>query len=203
MIDFSAWPQGFFLGLGLFVCPGPKDVLILRASLAGRSPLLLIGIGAGSDVLLVALGILGLSAAFQSMPAMRTAATMLGIALLLLHGLLAARSALRRDKAASTDTAPAQGAHGIGQLLAVSLFNPATWLDTVLVIGAIGVGLAQQQRFAYALGAMCASLAWFTVWVLAARGARGSMGSPANWRRLDAGVALAMFGMAAWLFQDM
>jgi len=201
MIDFSAWPHGFVLGLGLFVCPGPKDVLILRASLAGYRPFLLILIGTGSDLLLVALGILGLSAAFQSLPIMHTAATILGIALLLLHAAQAAHSALRRRGAASVETGAPQS-RGLRQLIVVSLFNPAAWLDTVVIIGAVGVGLAPEKRLAYAAGAVMASLTWFAAWVFGARSVRSWMNSPANWRRLDMIIALAMLGMAAWLARN-
>lgn len=48
MFDLSSLLQGFILGLGVFLCPGPKDVLILREALAGRPSMLLIGIGVGA-----------------------------------------------------------------------------------------------------------------------------------------------------------
>jgi L-lysine exporter family protein LysE/ArgO len=196
MIDFSATPQGVLLGLGLFACPGPKDVLILREALAGRSPILLVAIGTGSDVVLIALGILGLSAAFHALPVLRTGATLLGAALLAWHALLAARNAWSRP-AGSPLAAASTG--GLRDVVAVSLFNPAAWLDTVLVIGAVGVTLPAHQRAGYAAGAVAASLAWFAGWVLAARQARRLMNSPRCWRVLDAGIGVAMAGMAGWL----
>jgi L-lysine exporter family protein LysE/ArgO len=48
MLDTSIWLQGFILGLAMFVAPGPKDILILRETLAGQSPLLLIAIAVGT-----------------------------------------------------------------------------------------------------------------------------------------------------------
>ncbi|VFR23300.1 Transporter, LysE family [plant metagenome] len=200
MIDLSAWLQGFVLGLGMFICPGPKDVLILREALAGRSPLQLIGIGTGSDVVLIALGILGLSAALQAAPSLQWGAQVFGIALLLLHGALAARSAFsHRGPASHTRLAGASGSRGLRQLLFVSLFNPAAWLDTVLVIGTVGAALPVGLRASYAAGAVTASLAWFVLWVLGARQTRRWMGSAHAWRLLDAGIALAMMGMAFWI----
>ena len=205
MIDLSAWLQGFVLGLGMFICPGPKDVLILREALAGRSPLQLVCIGTGSDVALIGLGILGLSAAVQAAPGLQSGAKVLGIGLLLLHGVQAARSALAADPAAPGLGAPAMagGGRGLRQLLVVSLLNPAAWLDTVLVIGTVGAALPSGSRLGYAVGAVCASLVWFVAWVAGARHARRWVGDARAWQRLDAGIALAMLGMAAWLAADL
>ncbi|KQP49071.1 LysE/ArgO family amino acid transporter [Pseudorhodoferax sp. Leaf274] len=201
MIDLSALLQGFVLGLGMFVCPGPKDVLILREALSGRSPVQLVGIGTGSDLVLIALGILGLSAALHAAPGLQLAAQLLGIALLLLHGAQAARSALVVSPTVLAVVAPAgvSSSRGLRQLLLVSLLNPAAWLDTVLVIGTVGAALPAGLRLGYAAGAVGASLVWFTAWVTGARHARRWMGNPRNWRLLDLGVALAMLGMAAWM----
>lgn len=202
MTDLSAWLQGFLLGLGMFICPGPKDVLILREALAGRSPLVLVGIGVASDIMLIALGILGLSAALQQAPALQQGAQLLGIGLLVLHGVLAARNAVRGAHPRAEASAPPDG-RGLRSLLFVSLFNPAAWLDTVLVIGAVGVTLPEGFRMSYATGAVCASLVWFSAWVIGARRARRWMGAAHTWRLLDAGIALAMLAMAGWMAAGM
>jgi L-lysine exporter family protein LysE/ArgO len=205
MIDLSTWLQGFVLGLGVFICPGPKDVLILREALSGRSPAQLIAVGCGSDAVLIALGLLGLSAALQAEPALRLAAQVLGIALLVLHGGLAVRNAMRACPAASLNAvaAAASGSHGLFQLLFVSLLNPAAWLDTVLIIGAVGAALPAETHWSYATGAVSASLVWFSVWVLGARKAQRFMGASSACRALDASIALAMWGMALWMSWDL
>ncbi|MFI8619171.1 LysE/ArgO family amino acid transporter [Acidovorax sp. NPDC077693] len=201
MIDLSALLQGFLLGLGMFICPGPKDVLILREALAGRSPAQLVCIGLGSDVVLIAMGILGFSAALQSAPKLQFAARILGIALLLWHGVQAAQSALSPDHVAPTaaDLTGASGSRGLRQLLFVSLLNPAAWLDTVLVIGTVGAALPTGARLGYATGAVSASLLWFVAWVAGARHARRWMANARIWRMLDVGIALAMLVMAVWM----
>lgn len=205
MIDLSTWLQGFVLGLGVFICPGPKDVLILREALRGRSPAQLIAVGCGSDAVLIALGLIGLSAALQAEPALRLAAQVLGIALLVLHGGLAVRNAMRACPAVSLNdvAAAAPGSHGLHQLLLVSLLNPAAWLDTVLIIGAVGAALPVDTRWSYALGAVNASLVWFSVWVLGARKAQRFMGASSACRALDVSIALAMWGMALWMSWDL
>lgn len=198
MFDLSSLLQGFILGLGVFLCPGPKDVLILREALAGRPAVLLIGIGVGSDATLIALGILGLSAALSQAPGWQAAALWLGIVLLLVHGAKALRNALSPSSAPHPGPAPALSA-GLRPLLLTSLLNPAAWMDTVLVIGTVGASLAPGARAGFATGAVAASLLWFAALVAGAGHARRHMASARTWRLLDAGVALAMLGMAAYL----
>lgn len=95
MLDTSTWLQGFVLGLTMFVAPGPKDVLILREALAGQSPINLISIAVGSDVLLIALGILGLSVLLEQIPALTVALQLVGITLLVVDGVQAGGNAWR------------------------------------------------------------------------------------------------------------
>lgn len=198
MFDLSSLLQGFILGIGVFLCPGPKDVLILREALAGRPAAVLIGIGVGSDAALIALGILGLSAALNQAPGWQAAALWLGIGLLLVHGAKALRSALHPVHEPRPGPAPDRSA-GLRPVLLTSLLNPAAWMDTVLVIGTVGASMAPGARPGFATGAAAASLLWFVALVAGAGHARRHMASARTGRLLDAGVALAMLGMAAYL----
>ena len=94
MFDTPAFVNGLALGFGIFICPGPKDVLILRQALLGRSAFALVALGCISDALLIWLGIAGLSAAMVAAPVLQSAALWFGACLLAGHGLFAARSAI-------------------------------------------------------------------------------------------------------------
>ena len=141
MFDISTFSQGLALGLGMFVCPGPKDVLILRQALSRRPAAELIAVGVLSDALLIWLGMAGVSAALSRAPALQHAALWLGVCMMIGHGLVAARravlGAVDLEPFAQTAQAMTRGA-SLSALLMVSLFNPAAWLDTVLVIGTAG-----------------------------------------------------------------
>jgi len=94
MFDNSAFVQGFVLGLGMFVCPGPKDVLILRQALLRRSALELVSVGVLSDALLIWIGMAGVSVALAKAPGFQTVALWFGTFLLLGHSLFAARRSI-------------------------------------------------------------------------------------------------------------
>jgi L-lysine exporter family protein LysE/ArgO len=204
MFDIPTFVTGLALGLGIFICPGPKDVLILRQALLGRPSIELIAIGCVSDAILIWLGIAGLSAAFAAAPSLQSAALWFGVCLLLGHSLLAARSALHGTGdtgAISARDKDDSGLQSFIALLSVSFLNPVAWLDAVLIVGSVGAALPRSTQISFGLGAVLASLGWFVALVLGAQGAARWMTSARAWRLLDAFVAVAMLGLAinvAW-----
>lgn len=202
MFDISASAQGLALGLGMFVCPGPKDVLILRQALFQRPLVELIAVGTLSDALLIWLGMAGASAALSRAPALQTAALWLGVSLLVIHGLLAAKRAVGGAPNVSLIGHPAHSVSrgkSLATLLAISFFNPVAWLDTVLVIGTFGAALPTATQMSFAFGAVAASFAWFLTLVTGARSASRLMTEPRAWQALDALIAVAMIGLAAYV----
>ena len=97
MLDLSAAVQGFLLALGLFICPGPNDVLVFREALLGRSRAMLVAISSGSDLVLIAVGVLGVSALLESFPPLQVFLQVAGSALLIGHALHAALPRLCPD----------------------------------------------------------------------------------------------------------
>jgi L-lysine exporter family protein LysE/ArgO len=202
MFDTSAFVQGFVLGLGMFVCPGPKDVLILRQALLRRSALGLISVGVFSDALLIGVGMAGASVALSKAPHIQMAALWLGVCLLVVHGALSAKRAAVGAAPSSQVGTPGlgdTGDQGFAALLSVSLLNPIAWLDTLLVIGAVGASLPDNRQLGFAAGAVMASLLWFLFVVLGARQASQWMSNPHAARLLDAFVAVTMSGMAVFI----
>ena len=199
MFDIFALAQGFALGLGMFVCPGPKDVLILRQALLRHPAAELIAVGALSDAFLIWLGIAGVSAALSRVPALQSAALWLGVCLMAGHGLLSARRALGggADVAILARNQPAHArSKSLAAVLMVSFLNPIAWFDTVLVIGSVGAALPRTLQLSFALGAIFASLTWFLVLVIGARTASGWITDRKIWRVLEGCVALTMIGLA-------
>lgn len=92
MFDLYAATQGFLLAPGLFICPGPKDVLVFREALLGRSRAMLITISSGSDLVLIAVGVLGVSTLLET-PPLQAFLQVTGVALLIGHAVHAALAA--------------------------------------------------------------------------------------------------------------
>lgn len=207
MLDLSAAVQGFLLALGLFICPGPKDVLVFREALLGRPRAALVAISSGSDLVLIAVGVLGVSAALETFPALQVLLQNAGVVLLILHAVQAARAATittaREPGAALALAAQAGEGSWVRRLLVMSLGNPASWLDTVVILGSVGAALPTIASVTFSFGAFLASIIWFTAWLALARGASHCLISSKNWRMVDAATALAMLGMALWMSTDL
>lgn len=203
MLDLSAAVQGFVLALGLFICPGPKDVLVFREALRGRSRAMLVAISSGSDLVLIAGGVLGVSAALEAFPDLQMLLQFAGVALLTGHAVQAARAAARGPRASVACATEMGEGSWVRRLLVMSLGNPASWLDTVVILGSVGAALPTAASVTFSIGAFLASIVWFTAWVAVARGARHWLISSKSWRTVDAVTAIAMLGMALWLITDL
>ncbi|MBW8778800.1 MAG: LysE family transporter [Burkholderiales bacterium] len=78
------------------------------------------------------------------------------------------------------------------QALACTLLNPHVYLDTLLLVGAVGAQQAPALRPAFVVGAVSASAAWFVGLGYGARLLAPVFARPAAWRWLDGGVAVTM-----------
>ena len=159
----SAYLTGLVLGGSLIVAIGAQIAFVLRQGLLRAHVALVVVLCILIDVGLTTIGVGGLSASLGRNPLALDALAVAGACFLGWYGLSAARRALASR--ALSAAAPA-GAHStrsvLLQTLAVSLLNPHVYLDTVLLIGSVGVQQPASLRPAFLAGVWTASLGWFT-----------------------------------------
>lgn len=85
-----------------------------------------------------------------------------------------------------------------GTTLALTWLNPHVYLDTLVLMGGVGATHGD-QRWYFAIGAVCASWAWFTLLGLGAARLSGVLARPAAWRVLDGAIAVVMLTVAVGL----
>jgi L-lysine exporter family protein LysE/ArgO len=83
-------------------------------------------------------------------------------------------------------------------VLALTWLNPHVYLDTVLLLGSIG-GTYGADRWWFGLGAVLASVIWFSALGFGSRALRPLFARPLAWRILDAIIAVVMIALAASL----
>jgi L-lysine exporter family protein LysE/ArgO len=164
---------GLGTGLSLIVVIGAQNALVLRQGVLRRQVPAIVAICAGSDALLIALGVGGVGAAF-----------------LIGYGVLAARRVLR-PSALELDGAAKAGAAVIVTCLALTWLNPHVYLDTVLLLGTASTGFGD-DRWWFAAGAITGSVLWFSALGFGARWLSGAFTRPSAWRLLDAAVAVVV-----------
>ncbi|MGX1932792.1 LysE/ArgO family amino acid transporter [Microbacterium resistens] len=207
---------GLGLGLSLIVAIGAQNVFVLRQGLRREHVLPVVLICALSDAVLIVAGVAGLGFLVQSAPWLVAVARVAGAAFLVVYGLLAARRAWRGGEsltAPATERATPQGVSPSGAaggtatltrgtglrtavltVLALTWLNPHVYLDTVLMLGSVAATHGS-QRWLFALGAITASVLWFTALGFGARYLGRWLRTPRAWRLLDAGIAVVMIAL--------
>jgi L-lysine exporter family protein LysE/ArgO len=187
---------GFGTSAALIIAIGAQNAFVLRQGLARAHVLPVVLICALSDALLISAGILGLGALVQQHPALLEATRWGGAAFLLLYGVMAARRALRPGSMQAADGASGSLKTALLACLAFTWLNPHVYLDTVVLLGSIASQQPGDQRAAFGVGAVSASIVWFTALGFGARWLAPLFARPAAWRVLDGLIACVMWAIA-------
>jgi len=195
--SLAAFVAGMGLGASLIIAIGAQNAYVLRQGLrrehVGQSVAICIAI----DVLLIALGVGGMGALLGQMPRLLNLIRWAGVLFLLAYGARALRAAWRGTGhlEASSDVTQSAGAAAL-TVLALSLLNPHVYLDTVVLLGAIGASRGWPGSAWFAAGAMCASALWFTTLGYGARWLIPIFSRDLAWRILDIVIGIVMWAIA-------
>lgn len=201
MFSHQVFLQGLGLGASLIMAIGAQNAHVLRTAVRGQHVAATVAACIVIDVVLIALGMSGLGALVEASPTLLALARYGGAAFLLWYGLRCWKSSLRGGAAITlADDARAQtlGA-ALATVIALSLLDPHVYLDTVVLLGAVGSSLAEGSRGSFALGAMTASVLWFTALGLGARRCAPLLARPNVWRVIEALTGTMMLVLAVML----
>lgn len=199
---FPIYLKGFGLGAGLIIAIGSQNAHVLRMGLRQQHVGLTVLLCIVFDLLLIGLGIAGMGAAIEGSPLLLALARWGGAAFLTWYGLRAWRAAWANQALqVSRQEVQMSAAQAVAAIAALSLLNPHVYLDTVLLLGAVGGQQAGAGKLWFALGAMTSSALWFVLLGFGARLLSPLFAKPAAWRVLDGiigAVMLVLAGTLAW-----
>jgi L-lysine exporter family protein LysE/ArgO len=194
-----AFTKGFALSAGLIVAIGAQNMFVLRQGLKREHVGPIVLFCATADAVLIVAGVSGLGEVLSLIPGLSFALSLGGAAFLSWYGV----SALRRAARPSALIVDDQPAIALGAALAgtaaFTFLNPHVYIDTVMLMGAVGASLPPVERPLFMAGAALASLIWFSTLGFGARLVAPLFARPAAWRALDLGVGLMMLTLAASL----
>lgn len=199
---------GMLLSLSLIMAIGPQNAHVMRMGLMRQHLWLTIGVCVTTDLLLITIGVAGLSLLGGLSDKLLGAMTGAGALVLMVYGFQAAQRFVKPAQSTAAGAVDAAGAAADGQMsrrkaiglaLALSWLNPHAWLDTAVVIGTASLAYARPDNAVFGLGAAAGSLLWFVVLGLAMLQLGRRLNSPIIWRALDGVVALMMWTTAFWL----
>jgi L-lysine exporter family protein LysE/ArgO len=195
----SAFAQGFALSAALIVAIGAQNMFVLRQGLRREHVGAIVLFCAAMDALLIGAGVAGLGAVLRIVPGLALLLTLGGALFLGWYGISALRRAMRPEAMALVDQPGVPLATALGRAAGFTLLNPHVYLDTVLLMGAIGASQPGQAQGIFVAGAATASAAWFAALGYGARLLTPLFARPIAWRILDMIVGGTMLALAASL----
>ncbi|WP_338847572.1 LysE/ArgO family amino acid transporter [Massilia sp. W12] len=195
--NISFW-QGLGLGSGLIMAIGAQNAHVIKTGLLGRHVGVTVLVCILTDALLISAGVGGLGAMLQHAPLLMAAAKWGGVAFLLWYGVRSLRAAFSAHHLDAASGPAVQSARqALFSVLALSWLNPHVYLDTVVLLGAVGSDAP--DRFSFALGAICASTVWFCAIGFGARKLAPWFAKPVAWKWIDGASGGVMFSLAGAL----
>jgi L-lysine exporter family protein LysE/ArgO len=194
----TSFLTGLIVCGGIIVAIGAQNAYILGQAIRREHHWKCAGICMSADILLFTAGMFGVNAALMAVPEALEVLRWLGVVFL---GWLAAlafyRVAKGRNALDAASKAQSSARAVILTTLAVTLLNPQVYLDTLLLIPAIGA--QQSSSVGFVAGASSASVLWFGL--LAFTGATLSpwLAKPTAWRIIDGIIGAMMAGIAIHL----
>ena len=193
---------GFALGFSLIMAIGAQNAFVLRQGLRGEYVLPLVLTCAISDAILITLGVAGFGVLINANPDLLNWVRYAGAAFLFVYGAMNFRAAMKGGDALA-DKGRTAGSLGAAVMTCVVLTwaNPHVYLDTVVLLG--GISAQYTPAWAFGLGAVIASFAFFFTLGFGARLLRPFFTNPRSWQLLDVIVGMTMWAIAAKLIWGM
>lgn len=203
-----AFTAGMVLSISLIMAIGPQNAHVLRMGLRRQQLWLTIAVCVLADVVLIALGVLGLAQLGGLSDKLHGALVGAGALFLAAYGW----KAFQRFRSPVAGELPVTGAASVDEsitprqavlaALAFSWLNPHAWLDTAVLIGTASLAYGDGSTV-FGLGAATGSLVWFLLLGGAAFWLGRRLNSLKVWRALDGLVALMMWGTAVVLMASL
>ncbi|MDP4548501.1 MAG: LysE family transporter [Marinobacter sp.] len=195
---FESYLTGLFVGGGLIVAIGAQNAYVLSQSIRREHHWWSAGVCTISDIVLFTLGMFGVSAALTAMPQGLEILRWLGVVFL---GWLAVQAFIRVGWGRAALTAKQQEGRSLkGVLLttlAVTLLNPQVYLDTLLLVPAVGA--QQSSTNGFLVGASSASVLWFGGLAWFGSSMAPILSRPRVWRVIDGLIGVMMLVIAMQL----
>ena len=188
--------QGIGIGGGLIIAIGAQNAFVLSQGVRRNFPVQTAIVCSFFDATLILIGVTGVGSLVATNPMLTQVATWLGALFLIWYGGRSFRSAMQGGSLeTSTEVIPSRRKLLL-TTIALTVFNPHVYLDTIVMIGGFSGQLAQAERYLFGAGAMTASVIWFFSLSLGAGLLAPIFRKPIAWRCLDGFVCLTMWGIA-------
>ena len=192
--------KGFVTGGGLIVAIGAQNAFVLTQGAKRQFPGSIATTCFVIDALLIVVGVSGMGSLIQQDPVLLIVATLGGALFLTGYSVRSFKAAYIGGSLGSSNQLGGTRRAAIMTTLALSLLNPHVYLDTVVLLGAVGGTLPVDDQIYFTVGAVLASFIWFYTLAYGARYLAPVLSSSMAWRVLDVSIGMLMLAMALSLW---
>lgn len=194
----ESYLTGLIVCGGMIVAIGAQNAYLLSRAIRREHHWWAAGLCMVSDIALFTLGMFGVSAALMAMPQALETLRWLGVAFL---GWLAVQAFVRASRGRAVLEVSEVSRRSLKGVLfttlAVTLLNPQVYLDTLLLIPAVGA--QQENATTFVAGASSASVLWFGLLAWGGSALTPVLSRPLAWRIIDGVIGLMMAVIALHL----
>jgi len=194
----ESYLTGLIVSGGIIVAIGAQNAYVLSQAIRREHHWWAAGLCMVADVSLFTLGMFGVSAALMAMPQALEILRWLGVVFL---GWLAVQAFVRAGRGRAALEAGEVSRRSLKGVLfttlAVTLLNPHVYLDTLLLIPAVGA--QQESAITFVVGAGTASVLWFGLLAWAGSALAPVLSRPMAWRFIDGIIGTMMTAIALHL----
>jgi L-lysine exporter family protein LysE/ArgO len=199
-MSFLPFVQGIGLGASMIIPIGAQNSFVLNQAIKRNYHLIAAGICVVCDALLMTLGVFGGGTLFASNGLMFTLITWGGILFLAGYGLLSFKAVLYPKTSADKTTNEHKSLKMvIITTLAVTLLNPHVYLDTVVILGSVSSQFVGNEKIAFTMGMVLASILWFVSLSLGAAKLSKQLSRTKVKQSIDFTVGVIMWAIAGSL----
>ncbi|WP_447042802.1 LysE/ArgO family amino acid transporter [Vreelandella sp. H-I2] len=195
---WESYITGLVVCGGIIMAIGAQNAYILGLAIRREYHWWSAGLCMSADIILLTAGMFGVSAFLLTIPSALEAMRWMGVLFL---SWLAAQALFRAVNGRQGLSAEAGKARSLTKVilatLAVTVLNPQVYLDTLLLIPAIGA--QQESAGVFVAGASTASILWFSLLAWGGAALSPWLSKPIAWRIIDGLIGLMMAGIAVHL----
>ena len=191
--------HGFVVCFGLIVSIGAQNAFLLKQGILKQHVFWIAFICFFCDVILMGIGVLGLGTLISQSPWVSFVLALIGGIFLFTYGsrsFISSYRGLGQLEAEQASTTKTSLKKAVGVTLAITLLNPHVYIDTVVIVGAIGGALSFENKILFLVGALACSFLWFFGVGYGAGLLAPYFKKRRTWQILDAMTGLIMYGIA-------
>lgn len=195
---WESYLTGLVVCGGIIMAIGAQNAYVLGLAVRREYHWWSAGLCISADILLLIVGMFGASAVLLTMPNAMDAMRWVGVIFLSWLAAQALWRAASGQEGLRADKTTVRSLRSVVlATLAVTVLNPQVYLDTLLLIPAIGA--QQESAGVFIAGASTASILWFSLLAWGGAALSPWLSRPGAWRIIDGLIGLMMVAIAVHL----